>query len=124
MSFISFRKQISFVWQGTQAHRRENLADVLQETEAGLHVVFMVLCLSMLQGGVPFLYYCCPVKLKPYHFPYGTPFKQTVPYCLGETAHRPDKSCQLISYKQLPAQRHIVRVLRAHTTGVCRQHHT
>lgn len=53
MSFISFRKQISFVWQGTQAHRRENLADVLQETEAGLHLVFMVLCLSMLQGGVP-----------------------------------------------------------------------
>ena len=56
--------------------------------------------------------------------PYGTPFKQTVPYCLWETAHRPDKSCQLISYKQLPAQRHIVRVLRAHTPGVCQQHHT
>ena len=84
----------------------------------------MVLCLSMLQGGVPFLYYCCPVKLKPYHYPYGIPFRQTVPYCLRKTAHRPDKSCQLISYKQLPAQRHIVRVSRAHTTGVCQQHHT
>lgn len=57
MSFISFRKQISFVWQGTQAHRRENLADVLQETEAGLHLVFMVLCLTCSRAE------CLPVLL-------------------------------------------------------------